>query len=231
MRHIFIAPVLAATTALAGCDSLPLSLAADMPVQTQTNPNPADPTNAAAAIKAQPVAIKRSRQPLAAFSVLQQAYAGENTDFGTLPFTSLIPPRYTAMTPIQLPGAKRVSTYALHQQLSNGGRPVVINVAQGPTSEAIADSVWLSGAGAFGRMDDAVQQRLGQHLARLSNNDINTPLIFYCLGVDCWQAYNAGQRAMVLGYRDVSWYRGGVRAWSAAGLPTTEVVADRNDIW
>jgi rhodanese-related sulfurtransferase len=45
-------------------------------------------------------------------------------------------------------------------------------------------------------------------------------LIFFCLDGSCPESYQAAKQALAAGYRDVLWYRGGVNAWSAAGLPT-----------
>jgi len=45
-------------------------------------------------------------------------------------------------------------------------------------------------------------------------------LIFFCLDGSCPESYEAAKSALAAGYTDVLWYRGGVNAWSAAGLPT-----------
>jgi hypothetical protein len=45
-------------------------------------------------------------------------------------------------------------------------------------------------------------------------------LIFFTLDGSRSEAYQAAQAAIAAGYTDVLWYRGGVNAWSAAGLPT-----------
>jgi rhodanese-related sulfurtransferase len=44
--------------------------------------------------------------------------------------------------------------------------------------------------------------------------------VFFCSGVRCWLSYNAALRAVRGGYANVYWYRGGIDAWRAAGLPT-----------
>lgn len=44
-------------------------------------------------------------------------------------------------------------------------------------------------------------------------------MVFYCASTMCWMSYNAALRARALGYLDVLWYRGGIEAWKAAGLP------------
>jgi rhodanese-related sulfurtransferase len=45
-------------------------------------------------------------------------------------------------------------------------------------------------------------------------------LIFFCLDGSCPESYQAAKAAIAAGYTDVLWYRGGVNAWAAAGLPT-----------
>ena len=44
-------------------------------------------------------------------------------------------------------------------------------------------------------------------------------VVFFCESAQCWLSHNASLRALALGYRDVVWYRGGIEAWEAAGLP------------
>ena len=129
-----------------------------------------------------------------------------------------------------LPGAERLRTYELHRLLTADNPPPLINVQPtGPAgAELIEGAIWLSGAGKFGRMDDAAQTRLAAHLEALTKGQKKQPLVFYCTGSECWHAYNAGTRAIALGYRKVRWYRGGLRAWYAAGLPT---VASEDDRW
>ena len=177
-----------------------------------------------------PLVPVRSDKSLDTFNLLQKPYGQEDKDFGTALFTSLIPLNWTAQTPIKLPGAKRISTYGLWSILVKNKqkpKPVIINVLGGTRSEAIPSSTWLSGAGQFGRMNDSTQQQLAIHLQRLTGNNKRRAIVFYCLGIDCWSSYNAGQRAIALGYRQVYWYRGGLRAWYAAGLPTTPTQDNR----
>lgn len=48
------------------------------------------------------------------------------------------------------------------------------------------------------------------------------PVVFYCYGIDCIRSRDAGAQAARLGFRDVLWFRGGVREWRDAGLPLPE---------
>jgi thiosulfate/3-mercaptopyruvate sulfurtransferase len=45
------------------------------------------------------------------------------------------------------------------------------------------------------------------------------PVVLYCYGTDCVRSRKAGAYAARLGFRDVLWFRGGVKEWRAAGLP------------
>lgn len=46
-----------------------------------------------------------------------------------------------------------------------------------------------------------------------------TPLVLYCYGIDCVRSRKAGAQAARLGFRNVLWFRGGVREWRDTGLP------------
>lgn len=70
-----------------------------------------------------------------------------------------------------------------------------------------------------GSFDDSVQQGFGQFLQQATGGDTSRMIVVYCGGVQCWSSYNAGLRAVNLGYRNVAWYRGGIEAWQQAGLP------------
>lgn len=210
-----------------------LALVSGSACQSPPASPPASPPSLATGAET-PLRPVRSLQALSSFEVAEQDFAGENADAGTPPFTALIPTNYQAQTPILLPGVQRLTTHRLHSLLSDprtgdaGQAPLLINVqpANAAGAELIKGAVWLSGAGDFGRLDDAVQQRLAERLQGLTAGDKTHPLIFYCADVRCWRAYNAGTRALVLGYRRVHWYRGGLRAWYEAGLPTQRTETD-----
>lgn len=167
--------------------------------------------------------------PLNSFKVARRSYADETKDFGTPPVSALIPPTYHGPTPTTLAGGQLITTYRLHQRLvGKQTRPVLINTEPGSVNTVIPGSIWLSGAGQSGSFSDATETRLGQHLQALTDGAHQRPLVFYCTGVRCWSAYNAALRAVNLDYRKVYWYRGGLKAWYAAGLPGVQT---RRDQW
>jgi PQQ-dependent catabolism-associated CXXCW motif protein len=171
--------------------------------------------------------VVRSEAPLESFTIEEKPYADETTNFGFPPISSLIPTNYHEPVTIYMPGGKLISTYELHQALIGKQKPIVINALGGEASEAIAGSIWLSGAGAYGRITDNTQKQLAQHLDTITGGDKQKALVFYCAGVTCWSSFNAAVRAVNLGYRNVHWYRGGLASWYEAGLPTTATKDDR----
>lgn len=49
--------------------------------------------------------------------------------------------------------------------------------------------------------------------------DKNTPIIFHCNGPECWYSYKAARYMQSRGYTKIYWFRTGLPAWKAAGLP------------
>lgn len=45
------------------------------------------------------------------------------------------------------------------------------------------------------------------------------PLVLYCYGPDCLRSREAGAQAARLGFRNVLWFRGGIREWRETGYP------------
>ena len=168
-------------------------------------------------------------QPLDSYTVERRPYAAEDQNFDVPPVSSLIPIGYHEPTPLTVAGGKLISTYALFNRLitAKNDPPIVINVLMGEKTELIPGSVWLSGAGNSGRFGDEVSQRLDQHLQTLAGGDKDKVIVFYCLDLRCWLSYNAAIRATNLGYSNVYWYRGGLRAWHEAGLPHFQSQEDR----
>jgi PQQ-dependent catabolism-associated CXXCW motif protein len=60
-------------------------------------------------------------------------------------------------------------------------------------------------------------------LSRLTHGNKAAPMVYFCVDAQCWLSYNASLRAAALGYTEVYWYRGGIVAWRAAGLPLKKI--------
>jgi len=89
-----------------------------------------------------------------------------------------------------------------------------------PPRRDIPGSIWLPGTG-FGALTPAVARYFENALARATQGDKAKPLVFYCRTF-CWASWNAGKRALALGYTKVSWYPLGADGWEKAGHPLEE---------
>jgi PQQ-dependent catabolism-associated CXXCW motif protein len=154
-------------------------------------------------------------------------FADENRDWAVESTNRLRQPPYHAPTPLTIPGAKVVQTRELRAMAANaGGTPggglILIDVLTEEGHVTLAGAVWVSGAGRGTSFVDQVQSILIQLLDKLTGGDKARPMVFFCASSQCWLSYNAALRAVAAGYQNVYWYRGGVEAWVAAGLPTAK---------
>ena len=85
----------------------------------------------------------------------------------------------------------------------------------------IPGSVWLPEVGR-GTLPPAVEAWFRAELGHATGGDVTVPVVFYCLS-NCWMGWNAARRAMSFGHAAALWYRDGLDAWEAAGLPTQEL--------
>ena len=145
--------------------------------------------------------------------------AVETTDFGVPARDALHAGPMHGATPVSLPGGRTVTTRELHGLLSSGAPALVFDVLGGP--QGLPNAIPAAPASQPGGFDDAVQRELGAWLGQVTNGRADLPMVFYCQSVECWMSWNAALRAVRLGYRNVLWYRGGIEAWQAAGLPLT----------
>ncbi len=154
-------------------------------------------------------------------------YADESRDWGIAPTHRLRQQPYHGPTPLQIPGAKVIQTRQLQALLAGPESPVLIDVLSDGGHATLAGAVWLSGAGRGANFLDPVQSVLTQLLAQLTRGDKARPVVFFCADSQCWLSYNAALRAVAAGHSRVYWYRGGVEAWTAAGLPLAKTTAAR----
>ena len=150
-------------------------------------------------------------------------FADETVDYGVAPTNTLHLQDFDAPTPTHIQGARTITTLELQAMVTSDRPPLLVDVIGGEQSVSLPNAVWLRDAGAGRHIDDDVQAWLDYHLARLTHRDKSYPLVFFCASRMCWMAHNATLRALDLGYRNVSWYRGGRDAWQAAGLPMAPV--------
>jgi len=79
----------------------------------------------------------------------------------------------------------------------------------------IPNSVWLPNVGKHS-LSSVIDQYFKIELQRLTKNDKNRRLVFYCIE-DCWMSWNASKRAHAWGYAKVMWFREGVDGWLGQG--------------
>jgi PQQ-dependent catabolism-associated CXXCW motif protein len=150
----------------------------------------------------------------------ENGYADESRDWGVAPTNQLRQQPYHGPTPLEIPGAQVMRTRQLQAMLAGPASPILIDVLSDPGHLTLAGAVWLSGAGRGANFLDPVQSVLTHLLRQLTGGDKSRPMVFFCASAECWLSYNAALRAVAAGYSRVYWYRGGVEAWVAAGLPT-----------
>lgn len=155
-----------------------------------------------------------------------RVFANEDKDWGVAPTKSPRTGRMHAPTPKELPGAKTITAMELRALQAQSPAPVLVDVLTGEGHRTLPGAHWLREAGdpSFGR---AEQERLRLDLEKLTGGRKSAPLVFFCLSSECWLSYNAGLRAIELGYANVYWFRGGTDAWRRAGFETQEAAPYR----
>jgi len=148
---------------------------------------------------------------------LADSYAEELTDFGVPPQGEL-KVNVGSPTPLTIPGGRRVTTSEVFRLLDT--EAILIDVLRDNSGGhlTLPGAIYMPGAGDAGNFRDHIQRRLASVLSQLTFKNANRPLVFYCEGARCWESYNAALRTMQLGYRNVMWYRGGLRSWKEANL-------------
>ncbi|WP_420558527.1 GYF domain-containing protein [Roseovarius sp.] len=121
-------------------------------------------------------------------------------------------------TPNSIPGGQLITTKGLTEMVQRQMTFALFDVLG--SNETLPGAINAVGAAQAGSFQDQTQQQMGQFLTQLTQGKTDTPLVFYCLSVECWMSYNASLRAINLGYTNVLWYRGGIEAWKAAGFQT-----------
>jgi len=134
---------------------------------------------------------------------------------------------YRSPTPERIDGAQIVGTERLQVLLQQNPKPILIDVyrrqwLQGRFIEDephanLPGSHWLANTG-DGELAPRWMEYFALNLRTLSDGRQDSPLVFYCRA-DCWLSWNAIKRASALGYSHLYWYRDGLDAWLAAGLP------------
>ena len=146
----------------------------------------------------------------------------ELQDYGVPPTSQLHAGAMHGPTPVKIPGGRVTTTDELAAAMRQGQQaPLVFHVLGG--QEALPNAQYAAPASAPGNFNDETQRAFSQYLGQVTRGQKNQALVFYCASTQCWMSYNAALRAINSGYSNVLWYRGGIEAWKAAGLPTSQL--------
>lgn len=150
---------------------------------------------------------------------LDQLMKMERQDFGVAPPQQLHDGAMHGPTPSSIPGGQVITTKGLVALVQGKQAPYFLfDVLGGPeVLPGAIPGVWMAQPGNF---NDQVQQQFVQAMQQGTQGRKDTVLVFYCLSNNCWMSYNASLRAIKAGYTNVLWYRGGIEAWKAGGMPT-----------
>ncbi|MDS9466838.1 PQQ-dependent catabolism-associated CXXCW motif protein [Paracoccus sp. MBLB3053] len=142
---------------------------------------------------------------------------------------------YRSEVPATLSGARVVDT-AEAIELHDSGVPFVDvmprkarpeglpdgTIWAAPAHMTITGATWLFDTG-YERISPIEEQRLAEGLAAATKGDKTAQFVIFCRR-DCWMSWNAGKRAVDLGYTGVIWFPDGSDGWQEAGRDL--VIAD-----
>ncbi|MGN6457950.1 MAG: DUF4344 domain-containing metallopeptidase [Achromobacter mucicolens] len=163
------------------------------------------------------------RQPPAAGQGMPALPAGafdELKDYGVPPTTLLFSSPYRGPTPNKHTRADIITTPELVRLINNDKNILIIDTSG--LRETLPIAYPLSDAGSDGSVADHLQGALDAWLKKNTGDRRDTPIVFMGAGMNDRSSYNAALRAGTLGWR-AYWYRGGMEAWTANGLPTAPV--------
>ena len=125
--------------------------------------------------------------------------------------------RINTPTPMTVPGGHTVTTQDVIALLAEEKPLILSTTAATPT----IPGTFLITLATGGTLDDDWQPRLGRLMRQLTNGDVNRAVLVFAFNQNRWHSRNLALRLIALGYKNVSWYRGGWEAWEASGQPRT----------
>ena len=164
--------------------------------------------------------IRDSQQP--AGGAAPSGGFDELRDLGVPPTTLLFSSPYKGPTPNNHPRAKIITTRDLVALYKNEKNLLVIDTSG--SNETLPDAFPLADAGSDGSVADQMQNAFDGWLHKKTGTaeEHNVPLVFVGASMNDRSSYNAALRAGTLGW-PAYWYRGGIEAWVANGLPMVKV--------
>jgi rhodanese-related sulfurtransferase len=144
-------------------------------------------------------------------------HAEEEADFG-IGATDELRTDLIGWTPTSAPGAWTIRTDKLVELIARDN-PLLIDAALSSWGRSILGAVGLHGAGHAGGCSGDLESRLHRKIQDLTRGDLSLPIVAFCRNSERFTGYNLALRLVALGCTKVYWYRGGVEAWLANGLP------------
>lgn len=140
----------------------------------------------------------------------------ELADYGIPATNVLFPAPYRGPTPARHTRAEVLTTETLIDLVTSRDDWILIDTSGSndtlPGARAVVD------AGKDGSLTDGFQKVVDAWISKQTNGNNSRPVIFFGIGMQDRSAYNAALRAGNLGW-NAYWYRGGIEAWQANGLP------------
>lgn len=161
-----------------------------------------------------------AKAKMAKKALKRETYGIEGKDWGVAQTTEIRAKDFHARTPRLHATAGTITTKALRGLLIGPEPPVLIDALGGKGHRTLPGAIWLKGAGRDEEHEDEIDDRLGIVLDRITEGDKTRGMVIFCLSAKCWLSHNTALRAVALGYENVYWYRGGIKAWKKAKLPT-----------
>ncbi len=121
-------------------------------------------------------------------------------------------------TPMTIPGGTMVTTDQAKEQLDKGAKFIDNRVAAEYAEKHIKGAMNVVFKEKYAK-ESKLDPEDKYDMSKLPT-DKNAAIVFYCNGSPCWKGYKGADAAIKAGYKKVFWYRDGLPAWSAKGLPT-----------
>jgi rhodanese-related sulfurtransferase len=144
----------------------------------------------------------------------------ELVDLGVPVMGALVPAPYQGPTPTEHARAELITTDQLAALIKSGARMLLVDTSG--AAQTIGGARSVTDIGQDGSLADSHQMDVNAWLNGATGGDKNRPIVFFGRGLQDRSSYNAALRAGALGW-NVSWYRGGLDAWVANGLPVFDV--------
>lgn len=142
----------------------------------------------------------------------------EFVDFGIPAGMQLFAPPFRGPTPVENPQARTITTPEVRAMIERVPEVLIFDIREGTGLQSLPGAWQFAGAGRDGSLTDSLQVRLGAAVSELVGSDKDRPIIVLGEGPEDRAAWNAALRIAQDGYA-TRWYRGGISAWRAAGLP------------